>query len=223
LAINKANTPLSTKIVLIILIIAFAMSFVSVGAGLFSCSSDTGGQEQQDPDVAAVEDDNAINANYQSMVEMYEAKLQSDPEDYQTLVSLGNTYFDWADGVSKAADTASDVAQMLVGKSLWEASADAYARALKVRSDEAPVWVDYSTALFYSEETTQAIEAALAASKADPEFASAWYNLGIYYENSGQNDLAVEAYKKAVATDPSGAQIDLVHAKQKIAQSESGD
>jgi tetratricopeptide (TPR) repeat protein len=52
--------------------------------------------------------------------------------------------------------------------------------------------------------------------KKDPAFAPAYYNLGIFYQAQGFNDLAVVAYQKFLALDPTGKQGNADYVKQQL-------
>ena len=215
MAINKSKTSPAMKAVLVLLIVAFVASFVSIGAGLFSGGgggTTTSTQQQNDPLAAA-------NAQYQPTVSALTGQLQSQPESYTALVSLANTYFDWAAAVQQASQTSTSA----VGADLplWTGAKDAYKRAIVVKKGEPAVSTDYAITLFYTGDTTGAIKVATEVTKTNPEFASAYFNLGIFNGTLGENAKAAAAFKKAIALDPQGKSVNLEYAKQQLASLES--
>ncbi len=106
------------------------------------------------------------DAQYQPQVAALTAQLQSDPQNYATLVSLGNAYFDWALAKQQAAQT--DASAAGADQPLWIAAKDAYSRAIAVKGDESPVRVDYAIAVFYSGDTVTAIKLAEAVVEGRP-------------------------------------------------------
>lgn len=216
MALNKAQTSTGIKIVLVVLIIAFVASFVSIGTGLFSSGN------QQTPTGATGNDPvAAANAQYQPTVAALTNALQSEPESYTALVSLGNTYFDWALSIQQASQQTTSAVG--ADQPLWVSAKDAYTRALELQADESPVLVDYSITLFYTGDTNTAIATVEKVTKDDPTFAPAWFNLAIFQGALGQNDKAVPALEQAIKLDPQGQQINLEFAKQRLEQLKSGE
>lgn len=218
MAINKAKTSLGTKVVLIFLIVAFVTSFVSIGAGLF------GGGEKGAADTPSASTDplSSINERHQPTVSGLTTQLQSDPENYDLLVQLGNAYFDWASELRQASQATTSTAG--ADAPMWISAKDAYARALAIRDDDPATNVDYAITLFYSGETNRAIEVATKVTKAKPDFAQAWFNLGIFNEAIGRPADALAAYKKAVALDAEGAEVgNIGYAKERVTQLEAAN
>lgn len=214
MAINKAKSSPVVKIVLIFLIIAFVTSFISL-SGVFS------GTPAQTPQQGGGADPLAtVNAQYRPTVQALTAQLQSDPASYTVLVSLGNTYFDWAAQTQQASQTSTAVAG--ADQPLWVAAKDAYRRAVDVKSGEPPVMVDYAIVTFYTGDTNEAIKLAESVSKSSPEFAPAWFNLGIFYGAVGQNQKGVAAFERYLKLDPQGKQGDPNLARQRITDLKSG-
>jgi tetratricopeptide (TPR) repeat protein len=214
-ALNKAQTSVGVKVVLVILIVVFVGSFVSIGTGLFS------GTGQQNTGTTGTDSLATINAQYQPAVAALTSQLQSEPESYTALVSLGNTYFDWALKVQEASRTTTTAVG--ADQPLWVSAKDAYERAVEVKDDESPVRVDYAITLFYTGETNVAISTAEKVTKDDPDFAPAWFNLGVFYQAAGENEKAIAAYERAVELDPEGTQIGLDYANQQLQTLRSGN
>lgn len=216
MALNKANTSFGVKAVLILLIIVFVASFIAVG------TSGLGGGGQTNTNTGTGNDSLAsIDAQYGPTVQSLTTQLQSDPTSYTALVALGNTYFDWAAQTQQASQNNTST----VGSDLplWNSAKDAYSRAVAVKSGEPPVMVDYAIATFYTGDTAGAVELAEKVTKSDPEFAPAWFNLGIFYSATQRNDDAVASFEKYLELDPQGTQGgNPDFAKQQIEQLKGG-
>lgn len=208
MAINKANTPVWMKAVLILMAIVFVFGFISIGASPFMNNG------QQQPGTATPGSLDAINQQFTPTVSALTAQLQSEPESYTVLVNLGNTYFDWAAQVQQQSQTTS--AAVGTDLPLWVSAKDAYGRALAVQPGEPPVAVDYAITLFYTGEAAKAIEQAEAVAKASPDFAPAYFNLGIFYGSTGENAKAIANFEKYLELDPEGKQGNADFAKSQL-------
>lgn len=193
MAINKANSPLWMKVTLIILIVAFVLSFVTV-ATLPSCS-----QETDDTSASTDTTTSAQEAQYQSTVAALTSSLQSEPESYTVLVSLGNAYFDWA-SVRQSSTEATAGADL----PLWVSAKDAYTRAIAVDDSDLSVHTDLAIVTFYSGDTQGAITVAEAVLKEDPDFSPALFNLGVFYQASGDDAAALKMFQHYLEVDPNG-------------------
>lgn len=192
MAIDKSNTPTWMKVVLIVLALVFASSFITVGAS--SCSQTTGTTPVATDPVGIAE------SKYKTSVDALNGILASEPESYTILVSLGNTYFNWAQELSSSAQTSTAAAEGASEK--WVSAADTYARALEASSGTPSVKVDYAFTLFNSNQTTQAVEVASGVTKSDPTFAMAPFALGEFYRFRGDTESALIHYRKYLSLDP---------------------
>ena len=78
-------------------------------------------------------------------------------------------------------------------------------KAVKANKNaESPVLVDFAITTYYSGDATEAVKIAEGVIKKDPTFAAAFYNLAIFYEAVNRPDLAIAAYQKYIALDPTG-------------------
>ena len=197
MAINKSNSPMWVKITLIVLIVAFVASFIVIASNPFASDPQAQTGAPADGTLAAAD------AQYQPQIAALTTQLQSDPQNYATLVSLGNTYFDWALAKQQAGQT--DATAIGADQPLWLAAKDAYSRAVAIKDDESPVRVDYAITVFYSGDTVTAIKLGEAVVKDDPEFGPAQFNLGVFYEAAGQAAKAIAAYEMYLKLDPEGS------------------
>lgn len=161
-----------------------------------------------------------LSQKYTPTVTAYNAALASDPTSFTVLVNMGNTYFDWGMAVVQASSTN----QTLVGaeQPMWLSARTFYERAVKVKGDEPNVNTDLAIAYFYSGETSQAIATALAVTTTQADFAPAWFNLGVFYNASGQNSAAIAAFEKTLELDPEGKVSNKAYAEQTLASLKGG-
>lgn len=211
MALNKAQTSLGVKIILIILIVAFVASFIPLIGSVFSGD---GTQQAQSGPV------DQINQQFQPTVSSLTGLLQSEPESYTVLVNLGNTYFDWAAQLQQASQTDPTVAG--ADQPLWVAAKDAYRRAIAVQDGDPPVVVDYAITAHYSGETSVAVASAKRIAESNPDFAPAFFNLGVFYRALGQTSDAVAAFEQYLKLDPEGTQGDVEYAKSELQSLKGG-
>jgi tetratricopeptide (TPR) repeat protein len=207
-AIDKSRTSLGVKIVLVLVALAMVSYLVPSLFGLFG-SSGTTSNPAASGDVLA-----QIAQKYTATVAANNAALQSEPTSYTVLVSQGNTYFDWGMAVIQAAQTN----QTLQGNEqpMWLAARQYYERAAAIKK-EPSVSVDLAIAYYYSGETTKAIGVAGTVSEEQPDFAPAWFNLGVFYASQGDNAKAIQAFEKSLALDPQGKSTNKDYATQQLA------
>lgn len=110
------------------------------------------------------------------------AALKADPNNADTLISLGNLYYD----------------QHVLPQAI-----EYYTRALAVRPNDANVRTDLGTAYWYSNLPNQAVVEYDKALKVVPTHANALFNLGIV-RSDGLHDYkgAIAAWEKLLQTNP---------------------
>ena len=210
MAIDKSRTSVGVKVVLVLVALAMVSYLVPTLFGLFgSTGSTTDGTASTSSDVLG-----QIAQKYTATVAAFDAALQSEPTSYTVLVNQGNTYFDWGMDVVQAASTN----QALAGSEqpMWLSARQYYERALAIQQEPA-VSVDLSIAYFYSGETTKAVVLASSVTTSQPDFAPAWFNLGVFYASQGNNAGAIEAFEKTLALDPNGQSTNKDYATQQLA------
>ncbi len=83
---------------------------------------------------------------------------------------------------------------------------EAYSKALELKPDDAAMHNNYALALVKAKKIPEAQAELAKAAQLDPPNAGRYfYNLGAVMVNSGQNEAAGEAFKKAIDTDPNYA------------------
>ncbi len=218
MAINKSKTSPWMKTGIIILILAFVSS---IGyASLGSCQTLLTTSQPSTTQPTATGSVEQINSQYKPGVDALTALVESQPTSYTALVNLGNAYFDWAQTLSSPSQNGSQAttAALTAAAPLWAQARDTYARALQVKSGESAVTVDYAITAFYSGDTTAAIAAAESVTKADPKFAQAYLNLGIFYASTGDAGKSIVAFQKNLELDPNGQNAAFVKEQIKTLQ-----
>ena len=210
MAIDKSNTSLGVKIILVFVAIAMVGYLVPTLFGLFSSNGVTNTNANQTAnDVLA-----QISAKYTPTTTALDTALRSEPTSYTALVTQGDTYFDWALEVMQAASND----QKLIGadQPMWLSARQYYERANAIKGDDPNVNVDLSITYFYSGETTKAVALATKVTKTNPDFAPAWFNLGIFNGSEGNTAVAIAAFEKALKLDPKGERINTEYIQQQL-------
>lgn len=199
MAIDKEHSPQWVKITVWVLV--FTLVFVWLGAGIFSLFDKNNQPTTQTPVTqTAAQKVEAINAQYTAQVTTLEGVLKTKPEDKDTLVSLAQAYMDWGTNLMQSGDasaTAGSGAKFASSVSIWE-------KAYKLDPASKEIGGDYATALFNVGQTDKAVELARKVLKANPEYATVWFNLGIYLSNT---DIpgSIKAFETAIKYDKEGA------------------
>jgi len=138
-----------------------------------------------------------IGMSYPEKAKMLEEALQMDPNNTNTLVQLGNTYYDWGfNEVNRKGDKAQP-------GYYWLKAIQYYRDALKNIPDDANVRTDMSNLLWYTGNIDEAIEGYRAAIKSDPKHVQSRLNLiNILAEEKGDFDGAIKEYDKLVKDVP---------------------
>jgi tetratricopeptide (TPR) repeat protein len=135
MAINKKNSPVWVKVVVILVAVSFVGAFIPLVVSGFS-----GGKPAQD---GTPIDASSYAAKYQPRIDASRRALQADPENGPLLVQQGHNYFDWAAELSNAQ--LFDAAQPL-----WITALGFYEKALAINPDDAVVLGNRAFASFYS-------------------------------------------------------------------------
>lgn len=195
MAINKKQSSLWVKIVVIFVVVAFVASLLpALFLGNTGGTQNASGAGETGATLETVANDHlpAVNS--------YTAALASEPTSYTALVGLGNTYFDWGAQLQQAlgGNTGHDLP-------MWLAAATAYNQALTVQPGDPNVGVDFAIALFYSGQTDRAIEVIEQVQAESPEFGPAYFNAGIFYRATGQTDKAIANLERYLELEPEGS------------------
>ncbi len=108
--------------------------------------------------------------------------LQANPNDYDTIVKLGNLYFDHQQ---------------------WGPAIDFYSRALAIRPNVVEVRTDRGTAYFYSQQFEQAKADYEGSLKVRPTHPQTLFNYGLLQMNGFRNPAAaIELWQKLLRANP---------------------
>jgi cytochrome c-type biogenesis protein CcmH/NrfG len=123
-------------------------------------------------------------------VQQLTAKIKENPQDFDSIVELGNLNFDQKN---------------------FNEAISLYKKALEIRPDARNVRTDMGTAMFYQNRFDEAIATFQETLKADPKDAQALFNLGVAMLH-GKNDpkRALEYWEKLVETNPNHPQAAMV-------------
>jgi tetratricopeptide (TPR) repeat protein len=192
-AINKRQSALWVKIVVVFVVVAFVVSLVPA---LFLGNSNTQQATGATETGATLE---RIANDHLPAVNSYTATLQSEPTSYTAWAGLGNTYFDWGFQIQQALGGTTGHDQPM-----WISATVAYERALAEQPGDPNVSVDLAIAYFYSGQTDRAIETAEQVIAESPEFGPAYFNVAIFYRAIGRTDAAVVALQRYLEVEPEG-------------------
>lgn len=194
MAINKKQSSLWVKIVLIFVVVAFIASLLpAFFMGNTGGTQDASGASET---AAALE---RIANDHLPAVNSYTAVLSSEPTSYTALVGLGNTYFDWGSQIQQTvgASTGNDLP-------MWLSAATLYSQALTVQPGDPSVATDFAIALFYSGQTDRAIEVIEQVQAESPEFGPAYFNAGVFYRFAGDTGKAIANLERYLELEPEG-------------------
>ena len=120
-------------------------------------------------------------------VEGMTSALGNLPNDYNSLVQLGNQTMDQGN---------------------FAMAAECYKRALNIKGDSPNIRTDYGACLHGMGLPQRAIEEFMTVTQQYPEHTIANFNLGIVYYSVSQVDSAKTYFDKFLALEPTGAQSD---------------
>ncbi len=115
-----------------------------------------------------------------SVLELRE-KLEQDPDNYDLLVQMANSYFD-------------------IGR--YEQAIDFYLRAYDVNKTEADMIIDLGVAFFNINNADSALVYMRKALDIEPRHKQGLYNTGIVYYNLGEYEQAITTWEKLVNYNP---------------------
>lgn len=141
------------------------------------------GQLQAIPDQQSPE---VVEATVQPLLN----QLKTDPNNFQLLVQVGNTYYD---------------------HSVYTEAVKYYDRALKINNKNADVWTDMGTAYFYMGDSNKAIDDFKEALKVTPNHSNALFNMGIVkWQGLKDPKGAIQAWDQLLKTNPAYPNADKV-------------
>jgi tetratricopeptide (TPR) repeat protein len=216
MALNKSQTSLWMKVLIIALAIMMAMLVLLPGiTSLMTPSNIPAGQSSTTtsgtPSATSYE---GIAQQFAGQIQANEAALAKSPKDFDLLVKQANTYFDWALTVRQTQALASQG----LDQPLWKSAVADYQRALAVNAKFNPaVMTDYAVALHYSGNDKAAIAMVAAVLKQQPDFPQAVLNRGVFAESSNDTATAIAYYGKFVKLNPKDEASSVTFAKGRVA------
>ena len=159
----------------------------------------------------------AVDAKYQDTVSELESKLSSDNTNLATLLNLGRNYMRWGASVLSASSSDDDTTH---GNELLEKAIDYYQQYLDLKDSDA-VRVDIALCKLYEGERSEAQSDLETLTQNSPTYATAWANLGMVQEYSGDKDAAKASYQSAIDNDPNDEYGAKSYATQRLSALES--
>jgi tetratricopeptide (TPR) repeat protein len=212
MALNKAQTSLATKVLIILLALSMVL-FVLLPAiaPLLSGGSNTSGQQQQSTAQAGSYE--AIAAKYSNTVASNDAAIKADPKNSALLINQGNLYFDWANEVQSNQA----LAQKAMMLPLWQQAISFYQRGIAATRTVAPgTVVDLAIATHYSGDSAKALAEVEKLMKTQPNFAPALFNAGIFAASAGDNAKAIKYFEAYLKVAPTSDTQQIAFAKQQL-------
>ena len=158
---------------------------------------------EESEDTAAEEQDStktgmdSVDANYAAVVNPLEAKLNDNPKDLATLLSLGNNYMNWGSAASSYATDETSEQHVL---DLFNKAIGYFDRYLEL-NDSAVVKANRAMCQLNTGDADGALAALQQITVDNPDYGPAWANIGMIYEYQQNTEKAKEAYQKAIEVD----------------------
>ena len=175
-------------------------SLSAIVSGMQASSSSSSTDAAQTSETAATTNSymDQLDSRYQSTADSLEAKLESSPNDAAALINLANTYLTWGDMAKNYASTDEENAHVTDLLQKAEGYYDTYLES----NDAAAAHVNRALCRYYLGDSAGAISALEKFVAATPDYAPAWANLGMIYQETGDTNKAEDAYNKALEVDP---------------------
>lgn len=139
-----------------------------------------------------------LDSRYSSTASSLESKLESNPDDAATLINLANTYLTWGDTAQNYASTDEEKAHVTELLQKAEGYFDEYLK----NNDANAAHVNRALCQYYLGDVSDAVSALEDFVAKVADYAPAWANLGMMYQEQGNTDQAEDAYNKALEVDP---------------------
>lgn len=143
-----------------------------------------------------------VDSQYTDYVADLESQLEEDPENAETLLATARACSSWGTSVMMLAATEDEASH---GTELVQRAIGYYDRYLAL-DNASDARVERAMCEYYLGDAETATADLEAVTTDDPEYAPAWYDLGLLYEGQGLTDEALAAYQKAVELDPDDEQ-----------------
>jgi tetratricopeptide (TPR) repeat protein len=222
MAIDKGNSPVWVRITVWILIIGLVAGIGILGAiQVAAYWGQTDPLAQQPTATPTAEDAQKqvaqIDAQYQTETETLQKAVEAKPDDKDTLVKIATAYSNWGAALVQIQDQNAQATGMV----RFGQSREFWQKAWDIDPKDKEVGGDFASALYYSGDTTTAIETARKVLDLDPKYGVVWFNLGMYLAQS-QPQAAIEAFTESIKydtdkkyTDQANQYIELLKAETK--------
>ncbi|MBE6469727.1 MAG: tetratricopeptide repeat protein [Coriobacteriaceae bacterium] len=208
---------LALAVVLLVAVLSGALSPRPVGTGAAPAGSSAAAAAPAPSSTGAAPGGESsaaeVDSSFGAAEQQLKAQYEADPSNPAALLNLANGYFDWGASAMGAATTDEQRAR---ARELFNKAIDAYDTYLAEHPGSKGVIVDRAISIFYTGDTTRAIDELEAFTKEDDAFGPAWANLGMFYEGAGRTDDARAAYERAVEADPDNAYQVKTYAQQRL-------
>ncbi len=130
--------------------------------------------------------------NYNAAIDAFTKASVLDPNQHVVWGNMADSY------AARAATETGDASSADYAK-----AAESYQKAITIKPDDAAYHNNYALVLAKNKKFDEAQAELTKSAQLDPQQAGKYYfNLGAVYVNTGQNDPATEAFKKAIELDP---------------------
>jgi tetratricopeptide (TPR) repeat protein len=130
--------------------------------------------------------------NYDAAIDAFTKASVLDPNQHVVWGNMADSYAARA-ATKTGADATAD----------YTKAAESYQKAIVIKPDDAAYHNNYALVLAKNKKFEEAQAELTKSAQLDPQQAGKYYfNLGAVYVNTGQNDPATEAFKKAIELDP---------------------
>ncbi len=134
--------------------------------------------------------------NYDAAIESFQKAAELGPEQHVIWGNMADSY------TARAATKTGDAQAADIAKAI-----EAYQKAITIKPDDAAYHNNYALVLAKAKKFDDAQAELTKAAQLDPANGGKYFfNLGAVYVNTGQNDPAIDAFKKALDVDPKYAE-----------------
>ena len=176
------------KAVIIVFIVIFALS--TLAGALATVFQSSNQSVEYDVDY--------VDSQYEPVVDELESKVEADPSDTDSLLSLAQSCQSWGQMVEMLAQNDDERAH---GTELLERARGYYDQCLE-QGESPDARTGRAMCSYYLGDTDGALADLQSVTQSSPDYAQAWADLGMLYEVQGSDDEAIAAYEQAVANDP---------------------
>lgn len=181
------------RVVIIIFVVVFALSTLAGAlASVFQSQNST----------TQVITDEEINAMYEDTVVDLEAKVEANPEDAESLLSLAQNCREWGTMLTYISTVEEDAAK---GEELIQRALGYSEQCLELQ-DSAEARFEKAMCERQLDDDASAMVELGEITTNYPDYAPAWLQLGSLYEAQGMTEEAAAAYQSAIDADADGEQ-----------------